>query len=136
MQVWAPDRSDGVWTARLRVGDIGGQPGQLGYYGAVFFSLSLSTCATNTATATTGGGGGEGLSRGGVGLMAHGHNGAFFAWRPRVGGKEEGEGKEEGHGLDGSKGEARVLKSICVPNVYLSCVPNKGEALILKSTLF
>jgi hypothetical protein len=116
MQVWAPDRCDGVWTARLRVGDIGGQPGQLGYYGAVFFSLSLSTCSTNTATATKGGGGGggegaSGLSGGGVGLMAHGHNGAFFAWRPRVGGKEgaEGEGEEVGDAY----GEACILKSMC-----------------------
>lgn len=55
LQLWAPDASDGVWTSHLRVGDIGGAPGALGFYGACF------------------------LPRGG-GILGHGHNGALQAW--------------------------------------------------------
>ena len=91
MQVWRPDANDGVWTAAVRVGDIGGQPGQLGYYGALLFPLRPAAAAA-----------GEGKHRkranlrsGGVGLLAHGHNGAFFAWRPATSASTNGGAEAE-----------------------------------------
>ena len=92
MQVWAADEDDGVWTACVRVGDIGGQPGQLGYYGGLFMSVSSAGHGCRED------GGGEGL-----GLLAHGHNGAFFAWRQSVGGASDADGGA-GVGVGGLKG--------------------------------
>ncbi len=100
MQVWAAADDDGVWTSQVRVGDIGGQPGQLGYYGALFVALTSGAqppCFAASAEAAEAAGGKV------EGLLAHGHNGAFFAWRPRpsapaqlgsANGGEEAEGAE------------------------------------------
>uniref|UniRef100_A0A7S4NR91 Elongator complex protein 2 n=1 Tax=Guillardia theta TaxID=55529 RepID=A0A7S4NR91_GUITH len=65
MCVWAPDPQDDVWTSQVRVGDIGGQPGQLGYYGCLFARFSWGADVPPV-----------------VGISAHGHNGAFFSWCP------------------------------------------------------
>jgi elongator complex protein 2 len=86
MQVWAPALDDGVWTSQVRVGDIGGQPGQLGYYGALFVTLGSGAQAGGAAGAGADAAWPAAQAAGGEvqGLLAHGHNGAFFAWRPRA----------------------------------------------------
>ena len=84
MQLWAPADDDGVWTSQVRVGDIGGQPGQLGYYGALFVALAGGE-EEDGATLEEGRVGAAKVQ----GLLAHGHNGAFFAWRPRLAAGEE-----------------------------------------------